>query len=576
MFSGAEMKIKNKIEKFYEGINNSKVVPSRIGKRFGQDGQKPVMVIAPFVPQNSTKNDNQILKEFLYGLKSEELFCENVCIHYFLPFPMRMTYREFLDGGDLLIRPKGVTQADFLNALANRNICNKLSLECVRSQKKILAVDYLPEKMDYEFVQNAANYLVEAHKAIKKLDFDEYCMRNNYIDEQLLGVDYLKKVIDIVQPNTIIFTDRKTRTLVLSAFENKKGFEKYVEEIKTRIRKKEDRIEHYETFLKMESSKKYAKRYKQYVRDWYERARDWDLTSYIENREAEASRENGTFGQTFNSYLSGLDCRARELDGFDEFLEKNEPVIRVLHPTTKSLGNREEALFEKLKRDLGAALKKEDLYEKYKSQFECHARKDALDLVSKLKENSADAVVTDEDIDTILSGLYPEKFSVSEFELWKRFIDNLEEPSREGFLKEFRGVVALKTEQKPTAEPSSEHPPKDKNARLKLALKSENRIHRLFDLDGCVIYLGSRIDNLRNYVGNDEEEKFIEKNGLLEFIEEIQDAQEKIAEIIKKMEELGDAREVLEEPKKTGRNTSGLQGSKKDAHFVLGEKMKKQ
>jgi len=272
----------------------------------------------------------------------------------------------------------------------------------------------------------------------------------------------------------------------------------------------------------------------------------------------------------------GLDCRARVVAGVDEFLEKNEPVIRVLHPTTKSLGNREEALFEKLKRDLGAALKKEDLYEKYKSQFECHARKDALDLVSKLKENSADAVVTDENIDTILSGLYPEKFSVSEFELWKRFIDNLEEPSREGFLKEFRGVVALKTERVLTAESLSEPVKKDRNERLVQALKSENRIHRLPDLDAWVEVLGGKIDTLKKYVvGDGKEERIIGKDGLLELIEDVQNAQTEIAKIVKKMKDLGDAREVVEEPKKKGRSTPNLQGNKEDAHFVLTEKMKK-
>ena len=42
------------------------------------------------------------------------------------------------------------------------------------------------------------------------------------------------------------------------------------------------------------------------------------------------------------------------------------------------------------------------------------------------------------------------------------------------------------------------------------------------------------------------------------------------------MKELGDAREVREEPKKTVRNLSSLQGNKKDARLVLKEKMKKQ
>ena len=108
-------------------------------------------------------------------------------------------------------------------------------------------------------------------------------------------------------------------------------------------------------------------------------------------------------------------------------------------------------------------------------------------------------------------------------------------------------------------------------------MKSENRIHRLPDLDAWVEILGDRIDTLKKYVaGGDEGEKFIERDGLLELIDKIQWVQTNIAEIVKKMKDLGDAREVREEPKKTVRNPSSLQGNKKDARLVLKEKMKKQ
>ena len=572
------MKLEKEIDKFYDGTSISNFVRPRIGRRFNQDDRKSVMVIAPFFYKNSAKDADQIVKDFLNGLDSEELRWDHVCVHYFLPFPIRMTYLEFLDAGDLLIRPKGVTQADFLNARSSQNICNKLHLETVQSQKQILAVDYLPEKINYEFIKNAADYLVEVHKDYKKRDFDEYYMQNKYIEEQLRGVDCLRKVVGIVQPNTIIFTDRKTKNLVKCAFENEKRFEKYAEGVKTRIREKAKQIKEFEAFLKMDFSKKCVERYKQYIRDWYQQARGWDLTAYVENREADARRENRALGNTFNIYLGGSDRRAATLAGFDDFLAKNEPANNApMRPTTKPEGNKEEALFGKLEQDLGAALERCNLYEKYKLEYERNARDEAMVLVSKLKEgNSADAGITDENIETILSGLYPGKSGVPKFVLWKEIINKLEEPARESFLNVFQGIVALRTERIPAAEPSSEHPPKDENARLKQELKSENRIHRLPDLDAWVEILGDIIDTLKKYVAGDGEEKFIERDGLLELIDDIQGVQAKIAEIVKKMKELGDAREVREEPKKTVRNPSSLQGNKKDARLVLKEKMKKQ
>ena len=573
------MKLEKEIDKFYDGTSISNFVRPRIGRRFNQDDRKPVMVIAPFFYKNSAKDADQIVKDFLNGLDSEELRWDHVCVHYFLPFPIRMTYLEFLDADDLHIRPKGVTQADFLNARFSQNICNKLHLESVQSQKKISTVNYRPENINYDFIKNAADYLVEVHKDYKKRDFDEYYMQSNYIEEQLLGVDCLRRVIDIVQPNTIIFTDRKTRNLVKCAFANEKRFEKYAEGVKTRIREKAKQIKEFEAFLKMDLSKKCVERYKQYIRDWYQQARGWDLTAYVENRDAEARRENWTLDNTFDVYLGDSDRRVKELSGFDDFLAKNEPANNVQpHPTTKPVGNGAEVLFGKLEQDLGAALERCNLYEKYKLEYESHARNEAMALVSKLKEgNSADADITDENIETILSGLYPEKSGVPKFVLWKEFINKLEEPARESFLNVFRGIVALRTEQKSTAEPSSEHSQEDRNERLKQALKSENRIHRLSDLDAWVEILGDRIDTLKKYVaGGDEGEKFIERDGLLELIDKIQWVQTNIAEIVKKMKELGDAREVREEPKKTVRNLSSLQGNKKDARLVLKEKMKKQ
>lgn len=567
------------ISKLYEEIANLNPKVPRIGRWFNQDGHKPIMVIAPFF-SSKEKDADQILKDFLNGLNSDELQWENVCFHYFFPRPMRMTYQEFLDVCDLFIRPKGVTQADYFNALTNQNIYNKLSVEGAQYRKKILSVDYRSDNMDYEFVRNSAGYLVEADKSGKKRNFDEYYMQNNYIEEQLLGVKYLKKVIDKVQPYKIIFTDHKTAKLVMCAFENEKRFEKHVERIKTRIREKAKRIKDFEDFLKMELPIKCIERYKQYIRDWYKQARDWEITVYIEKRDAEASKENWTFGETFYDYLSDKECQAWELYDFDFSLQKNEHVSSVPpHPTTKPVGNGAEALFGKLERDLGATLEKNNLYKKYEREFKSRAFVEAQKLVSKLKKgNSADEDITDADIDTIISGLYPEKFGILKFVLWKNFIDNLEtdEPAQKAFLDKFRDVVALRSEQKSTAEPSSGHPQEDRNERLKQALKSDNRIHRLNDLDVWVNALGGKIDGLKNYIAGDEEEKFIGKDGLLELIDDIQGVQAKIAEIVKKMKELGDAREVREEPKKTVRNPSSLQGNKKDARLVLKEKMKKQ
>lgn len=567
-------KYRRPLDVFYENKNLCEEVHPQIGDGFNQYGRKPIMIVAPFYSDIEKKDAEKKLKDFLDGQNDENFLWENICFHYFFPHPMRMTYQEFLDAHELLIRPKGVTQKKFLDDQLNQNICKKLSSDGRKFLEEISKVDYLPENIDYEFIQNVTGYLVEADKAFKRRNFDEYYMLNNYIEDQLLGVEYLKKVIDVVQPYRIVFTDRKTKNLVEGAFGNVERFKKHVEKIKTRLKLKSEQIEDFEDSLKKNSAQKSIELYKQYVKDWYERARDWDLAAYIEKRVEETCEENWSQCETLRTYLSNIDCKIDALDGLKSFLEKDVPARRIPQSSiNKPKANREEALFKTLKLDFGIALEKMNLYKKYKSEFENRIRMETEELVLKLKEgNSADENITDADIDKIISGLYFEKFGIPKFELWKQFIDNLKtnESAQEAFLAEFRSVVALRKKQTSTVESPNYSPKEDGNERLKQGLKSENRTHRLSDIDGWIVCLNSRIDDLRNYVKNDGEEGV-----LLELVEEIQEAQKEIAEIVEKMKELGENREFVEEHENSKRSTRCSQNNKKVARIVREEKMKK-